>query len=184
MTKSNGQIRIIAGKWRNRRLPVHNAEGLRPTTDRQKETLFNWLQGVTDEAKVLDLYAGAGGLGFEAMSRYAQFLLAIEKDKKIAALLKKNAEVLSANAKIQTANVLEFLKQKPTGQFDLVFIDPPFRQNLLQPTLDLLAPWLAEKAWIYLEAEAELSAPQTPEDWLLYREKVIGQSHAYLFKKA
>lgn len=181
MAKSSGQIRIIAGQWRGRRLPVQDVAGLRPTTDRQKETLFNWLQGELDGAKVLDLYAGAGGLGFEALSRYADALVAVERDKKVAAQLKKNVQTLQANAQVLSADVLNFLQEKPTP-FNLVFIDPPFRKNLAQPTLDLLSPWLAENAWVYLETESELPMPQVPEHWQLYRDKVAGQSHSYLFR--
>lgn len=181
MAKNGGQIRIISGQWRGRRLPVQDVTGLRPTTDRQKETLFNWLQGEVDGAKVLDLYAGAGGLGFEALSRYAESLVAVEKDKKVVAQLKKNAETLAANAKVISNDVVKFLQDKPE-QFNLVFMDPPFRKNLVQPTLELLQPWLAPNAWVFIETESELLSPNTPETWELYREKVAGQSHSYLFR--
>lgn len=181
MAKNSGQIRIIAGQWRGRRLPVRDVAGLRPTTDRQKETLFNWLQGELDGARVLDLFAGAGGLGFEALSRYAESLVAVERDKKVAAQLQSNAQSLKANAKVMNADVLSFLQDKPTA-FNLVFIDPPFRHGLVQPTLDLLDPWLAAEAWVYLETEAELPLPQLPENWQLYRDKIAGQSHSYLFQ--
>lgn len=181
MAKNSGQIRIIAGQWRGRRLPVQDVAGLRPTTDRQKETLFNWLQGELDGAKVLDLFAGAGGLGFEALSRYAQTLVAVERDKKVAAQLKKNGETLGANLKVVAGDAIHFLKQ-PADTFDLVFIDPPFRKGLVQPTLDLLSPWLAPSAWVYLETESELPMPQLPANWELYRDKVAGQSHSYLFR--
>ncbi len=181
MAKSTGQIRIISGQWRGRKLPVQDVMGLRPTTDRQKETLFNWLQGALDGARVLDLYAGAGGLGFEALSRYASELVAVEKERNVARQLQHNAQTLGAKAKVVQMDVLVFLQQS-AEPFDLVFIDPPFRQQLVKPTLERLSPWLSDSAWVYLETEAELAMPELPDGWELYRDKVAGQSHAYLFQ--
>ncbi|MCM2681034.1 16S rRNA (guanine(966)-N(2))-methyltransferase RsmD [Echinimonas agarilytica] len=182
MAKSSGQIRIIAGQWRGRRLPVRDVAGLRPTTDRQKETLFNWLQGSLDGAHILDLYAGAGGLGFEAMSRYGASLVAVERDKQVVQQLKANAGLLKSDAiEVVCADVLDFLKGA-SRRFDVVFIDPPFRKALVAPTLALLKPWLADDAWIYMEAEAELPMPLLPADFELYRDKVAGQSHGYLYQ--
>ena len=180
--KPEGQIRIISGQWRGRKLPVHDLEGLRPTTDRQKETLFNWLQGEIDGAKVLDLYAGAGGLGFEALSRHAASLVAVEKDGAVAAQLKANGNRLGANnMSVVNADVLAYLNN-PTDSFDLLFIDPPFRQQLLHPTLEQLTPWLTDTAWIYIETESGLSMPELSTAWELWREKVAGQSHARLYR--
>ncbi|GGA86290.1 ribosomal RNA small subunit methyltransferase D [Neiella marina] len=160
---------------------MHDLQGLRPTTDRQKETLFNWLQGQIDGARVLDLYAGAGGLGFEALSRYADSLVAVEKDRAAAEQLKANAQTLQASAHVVQTDVLAFLQQPPTTAFNLVFIDPPFQRELLAPTLTLLSPWLAEQAWVYCETEAGLAVPQLPANWQLWREKVAGQAHARLY---
>ncbi|MBD1390193.1 16S rRNA (guanine(966)-N(2))-methyltransferase RsmD [Neiella sp. HB171785] len=176
-----GQIRIIAGQWRGRKLPVHDLQGLRPTTDRQKETLFNWLQGQTDGAQVLDLFAGAGGLGFEALSRYADGLVAVEMDAAAARQLKANAATLQATAQVVQGDALAFLQQTPTQSFDLVFVDPPFQRDLLAPTLALLSPWLAPQAWVYCESEAGLAMPQLPANWQLWRDKVAGQAHARLY---
>ncbi|MBW8191143.1 16S rRNA (guanine(966)-N(2))-methyltransferase RsmD [Neiella marina] len=178
---SGGQIRIIAGQWRGRKLPVHDLQGLRPTTDRQKETLFNWLQGELDGANVLDLYAGAGGLGFEALSRYAESLIAVERDGQAAKQLKANAQTLQAQAQIIQSDVLSYLQQTPHS-FDLVFVDPPYGKDLLAPTLSALQPWLAEEAWVYTESEAGLVLPQLPANWQLWREKVAGQAHARLYR--
>ena len=109
-------------------------------------------------------------------------LVAVERDRTVAQQLKKNAEQLKANqSNIICADVLNFLQGQPEP-FDLVFIDPPFRKNLIQPTLDLLAPWLAPNAWVYLETESELVLPLLPEQWQLYRDKVAGQFHSYLFQ--
>lgn len=135
---SLGQIRIIGGKWRGRKLPVRDSEGLRPTTDRIKETLFNWLMPIIREARCLDCFAGSGSLGFEALSRFADSVTFIELDKQNAQLLTENkARLQSDNANIINGNSLEILGQNGTP-FDVVFIDPPFRKGLLSDTIQLL----------------------------------------------
>lgn len=173
---SSGSIRIIAGKHRGRKLPVLMAEGLRPTTDRIKETVFNWLMPYIHDAKCLDCFAGAGSLGFEALSRGAASVTLIELNKLAAKQLMANKQLLNAdNIMISNVNVLDFLKTKPRQSFDLVFIDPPFRQNLITQTCELLTDgWLTEQALIYVEMEVE-SSQQLPSNWQLLKEKVAGQ---------
>lgn len=136
---SVGEIRIIGGQWRGRKLKVHNKEGLRPTTDRIKETVFNWLMMDIREAKVLDCFAGSGSLGFEAISRGAQSLHAIELDKTAAKQLLDNVKTLQAQDRISVANG-DFFEQSKSlvGVFDLVFVDPPFHKNLVAPTIAAL----------------------------------------------
>lgn len=180
---SLGQIRIIGGKWRGRKLPVRDSEGLRPTTDRIKETLFNWLMPIIREARCLDCFAGSGSLGFEALSRFADSVTFIELDKQNAQLLTENkARLQSDNANIINGNSLEILGQNGTP-FDVVFIDPPFRKGRLSDTIQLLEKnqWLADESWIYVESEAESPLTDIPTNWQLHREKIAGQVAYRLF---
>ncbi|KMW74131.1 16S rRNA methyltransferase [Photorhabdus luminescens subsp. luminescens] len=175
--QSMGQIRIIGGKWRGRKLPVPNSPGLRPTTDRVRETLFNWLAPVIQEAHCLDCYAGSGALGLEALSRYASQVTLIEYERNIAKQLSANLDLLNAqNAEVINDSALTYLSQsgKP---YDVVFLDPPFRKGMLSETIKLLEEqnWLADESWIYVEAESESTAIDVPVNWQLHREKVAGQ---------
>ncbi|BBG60099.1 Ribosomal RNA small subunit methyltransferase D [Providencia rustigianii] len=182
-TASLGQIRVIGGKWRGRKLPVRDSEGLRPTTDRIKETLFNWLMPVIRDARCLDCFAGSGSLGFEALSRFANHVTFIELEKSNAQLLNENKDRLQAdNATVINSNSLSFLSQNGTP-YDVVFIDPPFRKGLLSETVQLLEKnqWLADESWIYVESEAELPLTDIPANWQLHREKVAGQVAYRLF---
>lgn len=180
---SMGQIRIIGGKWRGRKLPVRDSEGLRPTTDRIKETLFNWLMPIVRDARCLDCFAGSGSLGFEALSRFANSVTFIELDKQNSQLLSENKAHLQAdNANIIQGNSLAVLAQTGTP-FDVVFIDPPFRKGLLLETIQLLEKnqWLADESWIYVESEAESLLTNIPTNWQLHREKIAGQVAYRLF---
>ncbi|MFC0226017.1 16S rRNA (guanine(966)-N(2))-methyltransferase [Serratia aquatilis] len=173
---SSGQIRIIGGQWRGRKLPVPDSEGLRPTTDRVRETLFNWLAPVIRGARCLDCFAGSGALGLEALSRYAASATLLEYERPVAQQLAKNLAVLQGNGSVIHTNALTWLANK--GQpFDVVFLDPPFRKGLLGEAVTLLEQhgWLADEAWIYVEAEAESAATDVPASWTLHREKVAGQ---------
>lgn len=172
-----GQIRIIGGQWRGRKLPVPDSPGLRPTTDRVRETLFNWLAPVIQQARCLDGFAGSGALGFEALSRYAAHVTLLENERSIARQLEQNAVLLKTdNARIINTNTLNWLAQ--AGEpYDVVFLDPPFRRDLLNQTLTLLEQqgWLAPEAWIYVETEVENGELEIPVTWTLHREKVAGQ---------
>jgi 16S rRNA (guanine966-N2)-methyltransferase len=181
---ASGSIRIIAGKFRGRKLPVLMAEGLRPTTDRVKETLFNWLMPYIHEANCLDCFAGAGSLGFEALSRGAENVTLIELNKAAAKQLLANKSLLKAdNVGVVNSNALDFLKTSTGNKFDLVFIDPPFRQNLMQPTCELLENgWLTNQALIYVEMELE-STQQFPSNWQLLKEKIAGQVAYRLYQR-
>jgi 16S rRNA (guanine966-N2)-methyltransferase len=175
-TKS-GFIRIISGQYRGRKLPVKNIEGLRPTTDRIKETVFNWLMQDTKDAQVLDCFSGSGGLGFEALSRFANSTTFIELDKQAAGVISDNVKVLHANnAFVINDDALKYLNQPANKCFDLVFVDPPFRKNLANPCCDLLEThnWLSNNALIYVEIEKELHF-NAPESWQIIKEKVAGQ---------
>ncbi len=174
---ASGQIRIIGGQWRGRKLPVPDSPGLRPTTDRVRETLFNWLAPSMVSARCLDCFAGSGALGLEALSRYASAATLIEMERGVAQQLQQNLATLkAANAKVVNTNTLTFLNQ-PGTPHDIVFVDPPFRKGLLDDTLRLLEDndWLADDALIYVESEVENGLPPVPLHWDLHREKVAGQ---------
>ena len=148
---ASGQIRIIGGLWRGRKLPVLNSEGLRPTTDRIKETLFNWLMFDVNERRCLDLFAGSGSLGFEALSRGASQVVMVEKDHQVAQQLSQNlARLPQAPATVVNTDAMRYLASSATP-FDLVFLDPPFHQ---EPSVDtqMLARthssvWTSVDAW-------------------------------------
>lgn len=180
---ATGSIRIIAGKHRGRKLPVLMAEGLRPTTDRVKETVFNWLMPYIHDANCLDCFAGAGSLGFEALSRGAAQVTLIELNNAAAKQLQANKQLLNAdNLIVNNTNSLNFLKSSTKQHYDLVFIDPPFREGLVTQAAELLNQgWLAKQALIYVEMEAQ-SNPQLPNNWQLLKEKVAGQVAYRLFQ--
>ncbi|OOF43981.1 16S rRNA (guanine(966)-N(2))-methyltransferase RsmD [Rodentibacter rarus] len=192
MKKSQGQspkgeVRIIAGLWRGRKLPVLNAEGLRPTGDRVKETLFNWLMPYIHQAKCLDGFAGSGSLGIEALSRQAEKVTFLEKDKTVAHQLKKNLQTLKCTekqAQVFNQSCLDFLKL-PQNQpyFDVVFLDPPFHFGLAEQAIRLLTEnnWLYPNALIYVETEKD-SHVNTPEHWTLLKEKTTGMVNYRLYQ--
>ncbi|AZG75035.1 16S rRNA (guanine(966)-N(2))-methyltransferase RsmD [Shewanella livingstonensis] len=175
---SSGQVRIISGQWRSRKLPIHDLEGLRPTTDRVRETLFNWLANNIRGARVLDCFAGSGALGLEALSRYAGFATMIELQKNAANQLKLNLATLQCpNAQVINADSLQILAKGTTTGFDIVFIDPPFRKDLASKTIELLTAhqWLNSDALIYVETESDISSFQVPASWVALKEKQAGQ---------
>lgn len=186
--KGGGRLRLIGGEFRRRLLPVLDSPGLRPTPDRVRETLFNWLATATPGARVLDLFAGTGALGLEAISRGARASLFVERDARVAQALGANLETLGAaqRGRVITADALAFLATPPadaTPPFTLVFLDPPFRQQLAQPCCEWLERgWLAEEAYIYVETESEL-APQVPGSWQLHREVRAGDSTGRLYRR-
>ena len=180
---ASGQIRIIGGQWRGRKLPVPDSPGLRPTTDRVRETLFNWLAPHMVDARCLDCFAGSGALGLEALSRYAAQATLIEMERGVAQQLSQNLATLKAShGQVVNANTLEFLS-KPGQPFNIVFIDPPFRKGLLEQTVTLLEQngWLADNALIYIESEVEGGLPPLPASWQPHREKIAGQVAYRLF---
>ncbi|MGM0594137.1 MAG: 16S rRNA (guanine(966)-N(2))-methyltransferase RsmD [Pseudomonadota bacterium] len=175
-------LRLIGGQWRGRKLRFADGEGLRPTTDRVRETLFNWLQPVIAGARCLDLFAGSGALGLEALSRGAAEVTFLDTNPKAVAALRENLSLLQAdNGHIQRTDALAYLRGEPQP-FDIVFVDPPFRRDLLAPALQLLAErdWLAPDARLYLELESEQGEPVLPEGWELLRSKKAGQVAYFL----
>jgi 16S rRNA (guanine966-N2)-methyltransferase len=174
-----GQLRIIGGQWRGHKLHFADVEGLRPTGDRVRETLFNWLAPVISGAHCLDLFAGSGALGFEALSRGATHAILVEKDSAATALLKQNGALLKTEqAQVIQAEASQWLNTfNPEKPFDVVFLDPPFAADLLQPCCDLLQrPGLLSKnSLVYIETDRHQSPPITPPTWDLFREKTSGQ---------
>ena len=151
----SGQIRIIGGKWRGRKLSVAERPGLRPSPDRVRETLFNWLNPYLDSAHCLDLYAGTGVLGFEAVSRGAAHATLLDNDGPACAFLRQHVELLGAeNVEVIESDALRWLRSVTPSPFDIVFLDPPFGQGSLEVSLEeLQRGWLKPRAWVYLEAE-------------------------------
>ena len=166
-----GKVRIIAGRWRGTRLYVPASPGLRPSSDRVRETLFNWLMPALPGARVLDLFAGTGALGLEAVSRGAARAILVERDPGLATALRDTVTRLSAAPEVEVVqgDALAWLPRQADQAFDLAFVDPPFAQDLWQPTLALLLPRLAADAWLYVESPAD-QLPRLPPDWLLHRE--------------
>ena len=166
-----GKVRIIAGHWRGTRLPVPDRAGLRPTADRVRETLFNWLQPMLPGARVLDLFAGSGALGLEAVSRGAARATLVERDGELARGLQTLTDRLEGGAAVAVvhADALAWLHGQADAAFDLAFVDPPFDANLWGGVLPALAPKLAADAWLYVESPLD-TAPSLPPEWALHRE--------------
>lgn len=181
-----GQLRIIGGQWRSRRLSFPDAPGLRPTPDRVRETLFNWLAPHIEGAKVLDPFAGSGALYLEALSRGASLGLALDNNAMAIAALRKNLDLLECSVgQLLQSDALRYLESQAPTAFDLVFLDPPFHQQLLAGTCALLEErqWLAEHAWIYIESETPPSTLELPANWRLHREKKAGQVYYALWQR-
>ena len=175
-----GKIRIIAGRWRGRKLPVADRPGLRPTGDRARETLFNWIGPRIVGAHVLDLFAGSGALGLEAASRGAGKVVLVERDAVAAAHLRDGPMQWpeSGAVELHQRDALSWLQQKPQA-FDLVLVDPPFSSDLHDKALMLLTGtqgWLAENALIYVESSPDGVPVQWPDDWAPLRQKPVGQT--------
>ncbi|HZJ81220.1 MAG TPA: 16S rRNA (guanine(966)-N(2))-methyltransferase RsmD [Guyparkeria sp.] len=185
------QVRIIGGEWRSRRLRFPVAPDLRPTPDRVRETLFNWLGQNVSGWRVLDLFAGSGVLGFEALSRGAAWAGFVEKSPRVARALMSNLELLGAAPErftVWTRDARQWLAAPPpeagTG-IDLVFLDPPFRQpQLLQEALDRLAEasWLAVDAYLFVEG-VEPASLKLPPGLVIHRQTRAGESGSLLLRR-
>lgn len=177
LTETEGELRIIGGQWRGRKLRFPALPGLRPSPDRVRETLFNWLAPEISGARCLDLFAGSGALGLEALSRGAGFCQFLDSATPATKRIETHLTLLSCrDAKVQTADALQWLQQKSSHTFNMVFLDPPFRQGLLDECCARLeSGWLAERAWIYVEAAADETPPTVPPSWHLHRDKRAGQ---------
>jgi len=185
-----GTVRIIAGDWRGRRLPVPDLPGLRPSGDRSRETLFNWLQSHLRDADCLDLFAGTGVLGLEALSRGAASVVLVEKADKAVTQLHASVKLLtggesSGRISVIKADALHWLKAQPKAVFDLVFIDPPFGQGLATAAMQELQQGqiLRPGGLVYLEtARSEVLSP-FDAGWEIIKEKLLGEVRMQLLGK-
>ena len=180
------EFRIIAGKWRRRRIRFPGIPGIRPSPDRVRETLFNWLMPQITGASCLDLFAGSGALGLEALSRDAARVLFIEKERQSADALRGHLQALqAANAEVLQSDALAFLRTPPRDAFNIAFMDPPFDSPLLAQAADLLSRpgWLTPKALVYMEFPMG-RVPQLPSAWTRYREGHAGRVGFLLAKQS
>lgn len=189
-TKAVNQVRIIGGQHKRRLLTFVDAQGLRPTPDRLKETLFNWLTGYLTDAKILDACAGSGALGFEAVSRGAKTAILIEPNLAQAQMLKQNAKLLRLSDKltIVSTDAISALNTMHDA-FDIIFIDPPYALNLWQPILKNLLDnaLIHADSKIYLEADKPLHGildDDTSTKFTLIKSTKVGQAMAYLLTPA
>ncbi|MCB5161787.1 16S rRNA (guanine(966)-N(2))-methyltransferase RsmD [Marinomonas algarum] len=178
------KLRIIAGEWRSRQLPVPNIEGLRPTPDRVRETLFNWINAYLPGAVCGDLFCGSGALGLEALSRGAKHVTFVDNSRTVSQQMTANLATLNAtNATVVAQNAAVFLESSVPHALDIVFLDPPFRKGWLGQIIPLLEKgWLAPRAHVYIEMEKEASLPLLPDHWSLVKEKNAGQLVYRLFE--
>lgn len=173
-----GRLRIVAGKWRSRLLPITDKKGLRPTASRVRETLFNWLSPDIRGSQCLDLFAGTGALAFESLSRGAASATMIESSRDVANLLQSSADLLGADdARIDCANALSFLSQPADKRYDIIFLDPPFSDDLVEECCQLLHSngWLADGAAVYIEQDKSRPLPSLPTGWTIVNDKIAGQ---------
>lgn len=185
MSGASNQVRIIGGQWRGRKLGFPDIPGLRPTADRVRETLFNWLAPVLPGAVCLDLFAGSGALGFEAASRGAAHVVVVERDPRVARALAQAGQRLATDR-------VEVVKDSAQGylaangrRFDVVFLDPPFAATgLLAEVVALLCNGnhLRRGAHVYIETPAGAEGPPVPPDWQLFREKRAGAVRYRLYR--
>jgi 16S rRNA (guanine966-N2)-methyltransferase len=178
---NRNSVRIIGGAWRGRKIEFPDLPGLRPTPDRVRETVFNWLQHEVTGAVCLDLFAGSGALGFEALSRGASRVIWVEKSaqaaRKIEEQLARLARGAPSNARIVTRDAENWLAGAPRLKFDLVFVDPPFGEQMLPRVLTALAAggWVDVGSLIYLECERSGGMPVVPPGWELVKSKSAGE---------
>jgi len=178
---NTGEVRIIGGAFRRRRLVFPALAGVRPTPDRVRETLFNWLGQDLQGRSCLDLFAGSGALGFEAASRGASRVVMVERDRRVLEALKANAAMLAASVvEPQGSDALEFLGRS-TEVFDIVFLDPPFVAADWGEWFGALAPRVAADGQVYCERG---DTWETPAGWQVHREARAGQVHYQLLRRA
>jgi len=182
----SGTVRIIAGTWRGRRLPVPDVEGLRPSGDRSRETLFNWLQPYLFGARCIDLFSGTGVLGFEAVSRGAAEAVLVERSPAASAAIRQNIERLqTGQVKVVAADALAWLKSQPAHSANIVLIDPPFGQSMAMLALQKLDETniVCPGGLVYLETARSESAPSAGPGWQNIRQKTLGEVRMQLFRK-
>lgn len=185
MKRRGNELRIIGGQWRGRRFAFADSEGLRPTGDRVRETLFNWLQAYLPGARCLDLFAGSGALGLEALSRGAAGVTFIERSRAVAGIIQGHLRTLNASAgRVLTMDAARYLEGRPEP-FDIVFLDPPFGSDIIGSCCAHLESggWLAPGAFVYLEHDRNKPLPALPIAWELFRSSSAGQVSFHLARR-
>ncbi len=186
------EIRIIGGTWRSRKIQFPSVAGLRPTPNRIRETLFNWLTPHIRDARCLDLFTGSGALGFESLSRGAAYVLCLEKNREAYQMLLKNAERLKAdNMDIQEKDALVWLTTaslqflKPISPFDIIFVDPPYALKALSKCFALLENqvWFKINTLVYFESDVPIELLTLPDTWEILKKKKAGSVYYYLTRK-
>lgn len=183
--KQTNQLRIIGGQWRSRKLSFPSIDGLRPTPDRVRETLFNWLAASIAGARCLDLFAGSGALGLEALSRGASYVDIVDNSSPVVQSLRHNLQLLGGDAQqVSHSSADNWLQQSPQP-YDVIFLDPPFHQGLLADCIERIdqQQLLAARGWVYLETPRSEAPPTTPAHWQLHREKTAGQVSYRLYTR-
>ena len=176
------EVRIIGGQWKRSKLPVADRPGLRPTPDRVRETLFNWLGHDLSGWRCLDAFAGSGALGFEAASRGAAEVVLLERDPALAASLRQSQQRLKAETmRIEAGDAIAWMGRAAGGSFDLVLLDPPFGSGLGEQALPLALRLASDDGSIYLEARQAL--PAAPEGWVVHRQGRAGAVHFHLLRR-
>jgi 16S rRNA (guanine966-N2)-methyltransferase len=179
-------VRIIGGDWRGRKLHFPAVAGLRPTPDRVRETVFNWLQFDLAGRRCLDLFAGSGAFGVESLSRGAAEVVFVEREAAAAAAIRALLSALKCDrGHVANEDVFEWLRRGSARPFDIVYVDPPYVQRLLPATLEQLerGGWLAPDAYIYLEDAAEHGVPGLPAGWSMHRSKRAGDVGYHLARR-
>lgn len=192
MSKGSNQLRIIGGEWGGRKLRFPDAPNLRPTPDRVRETVFNWLAPIIHGARCLDLFAGSGALGLEALSRGAAFTTFVDNHKKVIQALHSHLDLLKATDRAEVLNFdgVNFLSHDnfintEARVYDVVFLDPPYHLDLMEKVVPLLEEnkCLADNAMLYLEIEKRQSLPKLPVNWKMLKEKTAGEVSYFLFQR-
>lgn len=184
------QLRIIGGEWRGRKLNFPEIDGLRPTPDRVRETLFNWLTAYIPGARCLDLFAGSGALGFEALSRGALNVTLVDNSPEVIHQLRQNIQTLKTQqVELISASAVSWLEARNNdleSHYDVVFMDPPFHQDLAALCCELLEQknLLADNAMVYVETESALTTLPVPSNWTLHRQKQAGQVSYRLYLRS
>ena len=177
------EVRLIGGDWKRSKLPVADKPGLRPTPDRVRETLFNWLGQRLDGWRVLDAFAGSGALGLEAASRGAGEVVLLERDAELARSLAASVARLKASSvRVEHVDALAWMRRSPPGRFDLVLLDPPFGTGLHELAVGVASPLLGESGWLYVESDQ--SWPEDHATWRVWRQSRAGAVHFALLRRS
>tara|TARA_B100001113_G_C20879787_1_gene522121 strand:- start:88 stop:669 length:582 start_codon:yes stop_codon:yes gene_type:complete len=184
-SKNRGKVRITSGEWKNRNLEVPDIDGLRPTSERVRETLFNWLMPSIHKSVCLDLFAGSGSLGFEALSRGAKHCTFVEKSKLAFSQIKTTRTSLNAvNSEVHNCDAIDFLSSGHNHNFNLIFLDPPFSDDYLISSIELIHEYqlVSSGGYIYIEFNKNNDLSDLPDNWFVIRKKIYGNVYFILIE--